>query len=158
MFKVEWDISKAVAGLQALARRLANLRPAWVSVLAYLRAQSRLQFSSAGARSGSPWQPLSERYSRWKAVRYPGQPILRATDEMFRSLTEPDADGSIAEAEPQSLTYGTRNRKAAYHQRGNARLPQRKVLEVTDNDRREVAKLVRAHLQGQARISGFEGA
>lgn len=145
MFSVEWDIKKTVAGLEAMRERLRDLRPAWVSVLQYLIRQTRLQFSSLGGRSGDNWPELSPAYARRKAVVYPGQPILRASDAMFNSLVGETGD-SIQVSERLMLTYGTRDRKAQYHQRGGGRLPRRRMLVLTEQDKREVRRLVRLHL------------
>lgn len=155
MIRVEWDIKATVAGLEAIRERLRNQTPAWRNVLAYVRAQTVQQFNTQGARSGNAWQPLSVAYAKRKAVKFPGQPILRATDGMFKSLTEDGAANAVADVGTQSLTYGTRDTKASYHQRGNRRLPRRKILAVTDADKRAIALIVRNHIDGQGRASGF---
>jgi hypothetical protein len=157
MIKVVWEIEPAITALNALLQRLRNLRPAWKTVLAYLRRQALEQFASQGARSGSPWKPLNETYARWKAIRYPGQPILRASDQMFRSLVG-KTGYSIEEATPDSLTYGTGDPKARYHQQGTPRMAKRKILEVTEADRATIKKIVRLHLENQSTLSGFERA
>jgi phage gpG-like protein len=155
MIRVEWDIKATVAGLVAMLERLRNQSPAWRNVLVYLRGQTVQQFNTAGARSGDAWQPLSAGYEKWKAVKFPGQPILRATDAMFKSLTEDGAANAVADVSAQGLTYGTRDAKASYHQRGGGRLPRRKILAVTDADKRAIVGVVRNHIDGQGRASGF---
>lgn len=156
MIRIVLDgVDEAVKSLKAMAERLKNLRPAWQTVLAYLRRASEAQFATEGARSGSRWQPLSLAYAARKARRYPGQPILRASDAVFRSLVDRTAD-SIIEIEPQSLTYGTSRFYARFHQRGMGRNPRRQILAVTEQDRREIQKLVRLHLDNQSTLSGFE--
>lgn len=155
MIRVEWDIKATVAGLEAMRERLRNQGPAWRNVLVYLREQTIQQFNTQGARSGDTWQPLSASYEKWKAVKFHGQPILRATDGMFKSLTEDGAANAIADVGARGLTYGTSDTKASYHQRGGGRLPQRKVLAVTDADRRAIAAIVGNHVEGQGRASGF---
>lgn len=157
MIQATWQIEEAVTGLRALQSRLRDLRPAWRSLLPYLRRATEATFASQGGRIGSPWAPLSDEYARWKAVRYPGQPILRASDAMFESLVKETGD-SVADVERESLTYGTRDRKAKYHHDGTRRMPRRRFLGVTAGDRREVKKIVRQHLENQSRLSGFERA
>lgn len=155
MFRVEWDIKEAIERLTALAGRLSDLRAPFRSVAKYLREQATPKtFQSEGARIGENWQPLSDSYGKWKAIHYPGQPLLRRTDALFRSLTEEGGD-NISEVERESLVYGTRNPVAFYQQRGGGRLPRRKILDVTEEDRREIAARVRAHLDDQGRLEGF---
>lgn len=155
MIKVNWKIDEAVAGLEAILARLRDLRPAWQALVTYLRRSTQLQFASQGSRGGSPWQPLTVRYATRKERAYPGQPILRASDQLFRSVTAASPD-SIVEIEPQTLNFGTSLARGGYHQRGEGRNPRRPFLVVTAEDRRQIKKIVRAHLQGQATLSGFE--
>lgn len=154
MIKAEFDISKAIAALQALAERLRDLRPLWQSVLPYLRKATGQTFATEGARIGESWPALSDGYAKRKARVFPGQPILRATDAMFNSLVGQTGD-SVAEMSRDSFTYGTRDRKAQYHQRGGGRLPRRRILAVTEADRLEIKRLARLHLANQSRLNGF---
>jgi len=155
MIRVIWNIEAALNALAAMAGRLRDLSPLWRGILPYLRRQSELQFSTLGGRSGDEWQELSDRYAQWKAVHYPGQPILKASGEMFRSLIEEGNADTIADVTPGQLDYGTRNPKAGYHQTGGGRLPARVVLAVTNEDREAIQNAARAYLRGQAEISGF---
>lgn len=157
MIRVIWEIEPAIKALQGMLARLKDLRPAWRSVLAYLRRQTVTQFATQGTRSGSPWQPLNPTYAAWKAVRYPGQPILRASDRMFGSLLGSNNE-AIEEMQRQSFTYGTRTPYARYHQKGTPRMAKREILAVTEEDRREIKTRVRAHLENQSALSGFERA
>lgn len=155
MIKVNWKIDETVAGLEALLARLRDLRPAWQALAIYLRRSTRLQFASQGSRGGSPWRALTVRYALRKERVYPGQPILRASDQLFRSVTAETPD-SIVEVEPQTLNFGTSLARGGYHQRGEGNNPRRPFLVVTTEDRRQIKKIVRAHLRGQAALSGFE--
>lgn len=80
---------------------------------------------------------------------------MRASDRLFQSLTDQTAD-SVVEIEAQEMTFGTEVPYARYHQRGEGRNPQRKILVVTEEDRRQLKKIVRAHLENQAALAGFE--
>lgn len=154
MIQVVWDISKTVAALQAMADRLRGLRPLWRSVLPYLQRATGQTFASQGGRIGQQWQPLSTGYAKRKARVFPGKPILRATDAMFNSLTSQTGD-SVVEMTGDSLVYGTRDRKAKWHQGGTRKMPRRKILAVTETDRLEIKRLARLHLANQSRLNGF---
>lgn len=157
MITATLDIGPAIIALREQQARLRDLSPAWRSVSAYVRRQTVQQFDSQGGRSGAQWQPLTPGYERRKERAFPGQPILRASDRLFRSLA---AEGSenINLIEPQRLIYGTSTPYARYHQRGGKRLPKRQILAVTETDRRQIAALVREHLANQAKLNGFRRA
>lgn len=153
---VRWDgLDLVIKQLRAYRDRLKDLRPAWVSVLAYLRLTSIRQFRTQGARAGSPWKPLSTAYAKFKAKRWPGKPIMRASDRLFTSLAQKTRD-SVVRPTRKYVEYGTRVPYARHHQRGGGRLPQRKVIDLMLEDKRQVRKIVADHLANQARMSGFE--
>lgn len=155
MIRVEWQIEPAISALKGLLERLRDLRPAWRQIVVYMRRATLLHFASEGGRGGAQWAPLTPRYAAQKEKVFPGQPIMRASDQLFRSLTDQTAD-SVVEIEAQALTYGTSLPYGRYHQRGEGYNPQRKILVVTQEDRRQLKKIVRAHLENQAALSGFE--
>lgn len=155
MIRITLDIAAATEALAAQSERLRDLSPGWRSVLAYMQRQTAAQFDSQGGRSGDGWEPLTARYERRKSRAFPGQPILRASDRLFRSVTTQTAD-AVQDIAPRVLLYGTRVPYGRYHQRGGKRLPRRQFLAVTDADRRQIAALVRAHLDGQAALNGFQ--
>lgn len=147
-------IDQILTSVQERLKRLRNLRPVWRSILAYLQQATIEQFATAGGRSRDKWEPLSPAYAIRKAQVWPGKPILRASDRLFQSLTGRNQD-SIVEIDARSLIWGTSTPYARYHQRGTARMPQRKIIVVTKADRRQITALVRAHLANQARVSGY---
>lgn len=155
MISVEWQIEPAVTALRELQARLRDLSPAWRSIITHLRRATLEQFATQGGRSGQQWQPLTLPYSTQKARRFPGQPILRASDALFRSLVEQTPD-SVVEIAPQALTYGTRRFYGRFHQRGDRPQPKRQFLAIVEQDRTQIKKLVRLHLENQAVLSGFE--
>lgn len=155
MLRIVYEVKPAIEALEAMAERVSDLRPAWRAIVLYLKAATIQQFASQGARLGSPWQPLSPAYATAKAIRYPGKPILRATDAMFNSLASVTAD-SIVELEPQAMSYGTRDRKAQWHQKGTRRMPARKILGLMAQDKQMVKSLVKDHLANQLKFAGFE--
>jgi len=70
------------------------------------------------AAQGTPkrWAPLSFAYSEWKKKAFPGQPILRLKDILFKSLTTPNSPGSIREITNNSIRIGTSVPYAIMHQ------------------------------------------
>lgn len=52
-----------------------------------LRTLIREQMDSEGRASGSPWAPLSLRYSGWKSRTYPGKKILQRGGSLYTTFT-----------------------------------------------------------------------
>ncbi len=102
------------------------------------------QFETEGAAAeGVRWQPLSDIYGKWKAVHYPGFPILVASGAMkLAMLDEPTA----VHIGPDLAVYEPISDIAGYHQHGETWwgnawkhpgpylhvLPQRKMVDLTD--------------------------
>lgn len=153
MLSVMWDIEEAVKRLTAIRDRLDDLRPAWRTALIYLRRATKEQFASQGGRSGDGWAPLTPAYAARKARIFPGKPILRATDAMFNSLIG-QTENTVVEFDALEFTYGTRDPKARYHQDGTPRMARRRILTVTEEDRRQLRRIANAYIRGQ-QISGI---
>jgi len=157
MLRVAWDITDAVEKLGGLRAKLDDLRPAWDSLLLYLRKATERTFATEGGRLGAKWAPLTQPYAARKARVFPGRPILQASGAMFRSLVVGTED-SIVDSQPREFTFGTKTRYATFHQDRTPRMAQRKILDVTPEDRRQIKQIVRAHLENQGVLSGFERA
>ena len=90
-------------------------------------------FASEGAFEGrSRWEELSPRYREWKEANYPGQPILVLTGRMRSGLTDKEDSDHIEEIDSTNFAIGVRSDYAQFHQTGTGRMPQRKVIELTE--------------------------
>lgn len=94
----------------------------YVSQLKDFEEQERDIFSKAAG-----WPSLSPRYSAWKALHYPGKPLLRASDRLYKSLTETTSD-SIRKATDKGAQFGSRVPYANRHNRGTGGMPKREFL------------------------------
>lgn len=54
-----------------------------------------------------PWKPLSAAYAKRKQEKFGDKPILRATDTLYRSLTEKGAAGNIHRVTDSEADYGS---------------------------------------------------
>lgn len=136
---------------RTLARWEANAvdaRPVWEVLADRFTVVETRQFSTQGAAGGDAWPALSPRYAAWKAVHYPGKPILRRTDALFRSLTSGPA---VRVIEPHLLVVGSDVDYGGHHQRGDGNLPRRRPVEFSENERRNwVRALQRFIVTGHA--------
>jgi phage gpG-like protein len=121
--------------LEGFADRAQDMTKAWEAIRERYRDYEEQWFASEG---NGEWSPLSPRYAKEKARRYPGKPILQREGELLESVTKPDIDV----IEPSYAIFGTSDPVAGYHQRGEGRLPVRRVIDIDETERVEWAKIV----------------
>lgn len=105
---------------------------------------NRENFESEGAAVGHRWSPLSPAYAEWKAVHFPGRPILVRTGRLKKSLTARPM--GIEHITSEYVELGTDVPYAQYHQRGSRRLPQRKPVHLNEQMKRDLMKLLQRYL------------
>lgn len=153
-----------VAGVETLNRAfnrvdhfISDLRSVWPAVAEEFYRIEGEQFQSEGARGASgKWKPLSTPYDRYKAERFPGETILRATGALEESLTNREALDAVFIAGPQELTLGTKVPYARMHHEGRGRLPARPVIAMSEVQKRRIQKAIQGQLVEFTRKAGFE--
>lgn len=134
-----------------------DLRPLWPEVIREFYLIEREQFESEGAAGASgKWAALSNVYAKYKQVAFPNQPILRAEDDLFRSLTEPEAPMAILRPEQDQLVIGTSDPKAIHHQRGTRKMPARPPISFGEGQKRRLQKSIQSGLVRFIREAGFQ--
>lgn len=135
---------------------LSDLRPLWPNVIREFYLIEAEQFESEGAAGASGrWAPLSDAYGKSKQVTHPDKTILRADDDLFESLTDPEAVGAILRPEQDELTIGTAVPYATAHQRGTRRIPARPPISLGEQQKRRIQKSIQAGLIRFIREAGF---
>lgn len=102
---------------------------------------------SRGARLGSTWPALSPRYAAWKAVHYPGRPMMVLTRRLERSLLGRTGD-SIRVIGKRVFRFGTRVPYGIFHHMGTTRMPRRQFLGLTHDDKIAWGKIVHRYCVG----------
>jgi len=101
------------------------------------RETQKAVFKKQGANEGLPgWKPLSRGYKKWKDKHYPGKPILTLTGAMKQSLTRKNNSNHIERISKNTFEIGTKDFKAIIHQRGGRKLPKRKVVDLSEPQKR----------------------
>jgi phage gpG-like protein len=126
--------------LLAYGQRLGDFTRFWPLVVEAFTRRNLIWYE----REGEGWEPLSEPYARWKAVAFPGKPILVRTGDLRRSLTE--ADQALLAATPRELFLGTDVEYASWHLHGTDSMPARRPLIPALRLAGAVARLVQAHV------------
>jgi phage gpG-like protein len=137
----EVQLSRA---LSRFGDRLFHMRPFFATAAEQVQKSVAAQFDAQGGRTGG-WRPLSPRYAAYKLAQVGSKPILEYSGRMRRSLTGQGGD-SIRELDDNHLRWGTRTPYAIYHQRGTRRMPQRRIIDLTEDDRRGLMKSLQQFL------------
>jgi len=157
----KFDI-KLTPASQRLVDRLAkagqiDLRPTMEVVGIGYRKEVQMIFSRQQPRGdGMRWAPLSEKYAAWKAVHYPGQPMLVRTGALRQSMTTKGAEGNITAISKTSAIFGTSIRYGIYHDSDKPRkgnLPRRNFSEPSERRikiiKDQIEKDIRSDLEKQ---------
>jgi len=160
MFRFRMDIAGEVQldrGIARFADGVTDYREIWPSVAEEFYADEKDQFATQGAAGGEAWAPLSPAYAGWKEIKYPGQPILQRTGDLYRSLTSKGDPNSVFVAARKALTLGSRLPYAIYHQSIAPRkvLPRRPEIQLSPEFKKTVMRQIQAYLVQVATQSGF---
>ncbi len=153
--KVEGQ-DKLLDALEEMELTFKDFRPLFREAAKLFYEFEREAFESEGGTSeAGEWEELSPLYELIKEQRYPGKTILRRTDALFRSLTQPNARGSIRRVTETELLIGTSIDYAIWHQTGTANMPERPIIALTDQQNRRMATFLRRGLADFVRRAGF---
>lgn len=159
MIRLRLEIAGEVQLDRAITRfteGVADYRPVWPAISDDFRSLERRQFATEGAAGGGErWAALTAAYARWKAVRFPGKPILQRTGRLVGSLTDRSHPDAIEQAERMTLSLGTRVQYGLYHQRGTPRMQQRRGIQFTEAFKRAAMAHVQGYLVEMATRGGW---
>lgn len=147
-----------IDGVEALNRAfnrvdqiISDFRPIWPNVAGEIYAINQEQFESEGGRGASGrWAALSPAYKKWKEIHYPGQPILRLTNALFESLTDPEAADAVYQPGRDELVMGSR---VPYARRQHRDRP---IFSFSEAQKRRIQKAIQQGLVQFTRQAGFE--
>lgn len=107
-------------------------------------------FASQGSFSGSPWQPLSPRYAKWKRSQVGRKKILVFSGAMRDSLRQKGDDDHVAryDRDDRVVYLGTKSEVASYHEDPGTRadLPRRSPVSTSSDMVHEYSKIVLSFL------------
>lgn len=125
-----------------------DMRPAFDSVHSLIVDVEKKQFATEGAAYSGSWAPLAPSTVRHKARRGLDPRILHATLRMMRSFTATTHADHVYRASADEMFVGSRVPYARYHQLGTRRMPRRRPFELDEAVRRNIVKILQAHLMG----------
>jgi len=115
----------------------------WKAVASNFRKIEKQAFDSEGGTTKSgKWKALKPKYAAAKLKRWGPVPILTASGDLYRSLTQEGAKDAIYQETAQELVIGTSDKKAGYHQSGTSRMPKRSPIDFTPEQEKEMVQPV----------------
>lgn len=143
------------AELMRWAEAAQDLDPVFRLIEADFYRIEKEAFATEGSRAEA-WAALSEPYATRKAIAYPGKTILRRTDAMYESLTNPAS--SLRRITADDMFIGTDVTYAVFHQLGTVKMPRRRPVSLTAGDRRRWQLLLQRYLAtGEATTAFLPG-
>ena len=127
-------LDEALAELREMQANAQDATSILQEIAAGAASEMSKNYQGGRTSQGGAMRPLSKAYAARKAKRFPGKPILRATDKMFQSITW-DAGPDFAEAGPTDP-------KAAFHAspEPRAKMPLRDPFYVLPSSEEAAAK------------------
>lgn len=118
-----------IATMLGWGARAVAAEPAYEAMHEYLKNVERELFESEGASGAhGAWEPL-------KATDEPAHPILQATRNLMNSLVDESHPDHEFIMTPDGFAMGTRVPYAEEHQMGTQHVPQRRVVDLTVENR-----------------------
>lgn len=130
-----------VNGVTSITRKLAtfgqsieNMTPAWDYIGKQLLRDFSRQFAQEGGVFGGHWAPLAESTVAQRARKYgpwfAAHPILVGTGALESSVEQRGAADNVYQVGANSLTIGTTNPHAVFHNSSapRTRLPRRQIV------------------------------
>jgi phage gpG-like protein len=134
--------TKAAVDLHRLGQRGSDIRLVAEKVRTiYLRSTKR-RFETNGA---GEWAELAESTKERKLNEGLDPRILRATNELYRSLTSRVAPEQVDKREKTAFRFGTSVPYARFHNYGKGRMD-RELIKLTPAERQQVSKLIGAYV------------
>lgn len=146
------DVQLARA-FDVLAHDAADLHEPLRETHEHLRQVIGEQFASEGAHSGRRWQDLSPAYAKAKADHYgEGRPILVASGDLRAAWLARQP----LQLTSHSLVMGPREgsdeeTRSLVHQTGAGHMPQRKILDLTLDDKRGIDRIFATYFSARIR-------
>lgn len=159
-FEVEGEKQLSRA-LGIMVKHVKDLRGVWPDIQEdFLEGERELFRTEGKGTSGlfgtGKWKKLSPAYAKQKARKFKGRGILVATGNLFGSLTRGSHANHFFVASKKGMTIGTAVPYAKFHQTGTRKMPKRKIIHLTKEQKRRWPRLIQEYVvksgQGYQRV------
>lgn len=129
---------QASRAILRMGQRAGDTRPVLAVVARQIAEIEETRFDD----EGPGWAPLAESTLAQKARQGLNSGILDATGRLRQSLSSIGAPDQLLIIHDGLLVFGTTVPYAGVHQRGSSRVPQRKVIDLQEGDKRLIVKTI----------------
>lgn len=140
--------------LLRFSANVTDFSPAMEAAGTILREATEAQFDTQGSYASGGWPELAAATLAYKARHGLDPRILRATENLFTSLTRKFDARHIEQVSATSLRFGTTLSYAVFHQstRPRRKIPYRPPVALTEGDKRRIVNEIQRHA-----VSGLVG-
>jgi hypothetical protein len=140
-----WGDELFAREIERVGKRGSDMRPVLKAIGEKWLDWNWEQFISEGKRASGGWAPLTPETHLYKELQGLNPMILQAHERLIEAMTEPKSywateDFLIWQLEDDVNDY------AKYHQTGTSKMPQRKPLEWTEQDKTVMMKMLQTYL------------
>jgi len=133
-------------GYYKIAETVSDFTPVWEGVQQEFYSIEAEQFESEGTKGASgKFQDLSSAYEAIKLAEYGTVPIMTASGALYESLKGETSD-SIVIIDAKEAVFGTSLPYAKKHFEGRGSLPVRKVIDLSDTQKRRLSGRIKKEL------------
>jgi hypothetical protein len=149
---IEVDGKAATYALARIGKRAGDFRPIAKKLDQQFVGFEKRLFDSQGATGASGmWNELRPETIRRKIVKNQDTRILQAKHDLVDSLTRRSDPNHILDASKDQIRLGTKDPKAQFHHRARKPERQRKVIDLTERQRRAWMRTIQRYvLDGDA--------
>lgn len=123
--KVHCDNRLAMFRLGRMKSAATDFRPVFQWARLELARSYKENFDSSGLPVGG-WSPLKPQYAAWKAIHFPGAPIMVRTGSLLRSVSTLTGAGNRIHR--TKAEFSTNIEYAKFHQYGTSKMAKRMVM------------------------------
>lgn len=148
-----FGVTKSKKRFRAYTARGRDLMPINLKIANDMTRVAENQFRTGGRYGGTAWPALAQSTVERKARAGQHPDILRRTDALYRSLTNPQDEHHFQFVDNHTVDFGSHLEYADLHNTGTSRMPARPIIEVTPRDVRRWAKGIQRYiLTGKIRV------
>lgn len=111
---IKYTTERAKQTFVRLAKRVSNLNPVWHKFIDYWKNDviPAVWQGKGKLMEGKKWEPLTEKYRKWKAKKYPGKPMMYLSGKLFSAAE--GGPGWYQKLQPKSLEIGVQGPEYFY--------------------------------------------
>ena len=146
-FEIDGDVQVS-RKLLRFGQSAQDARPAFNSMIDQIISLTKRQFDTQGVSGSGGWDPLKPQTIAAKLRKNQDPRILRASGNLFESLTSLGAKGQRRIVEPGFMVFGSDLPYSGVHQKGSPgkNIPQRRPIELTRQNRKQLVKTLQRYI------------